>query len=204
MKLFYSPTSPYVRKVMVLLHETGRLDDVELESTTPTPIAPPDDLKAQNPLSKVPALVRDDGPALFDSRVICAYLDEHFSAGLYPQGPRGWETRTLEALADGILDAALLMTYEVRMRPDDKRWDDWIEGQWSKISRACDALEAIWMSHLQGPQDMGQIAVACALGYVDFRHGARGWRNGRDALAEWYASIESRPSMAATRPPEGM
>ena len=204
MKLFYSQTSPYVRKVMVLLHETGRLDDVELESTTPTPIAPPDALKAQNPLSKVPALVRDDGPAVFDSRVICAYLDAHFGAGFYPQGARGWETRTLEALADGILDAALLMTYEVRMRPDDKRWDDWIEGQWSKISRACDALETIWMSHLRGPLDMGQIAVACALGYVDFRHGARGWRQGRDALSGWYAGFESRPGMVATRPPEGM
>ena len=203
MKLYYSPTSPYVRKVMVLLHETGQLDDVELLRVSPTPIAPDAALRAKNPLGKVPALERGDGPALFDSRVITAYLDERGKGGLYPVGARQWDTRTIEALGDGMLDSAILMTYEGRLRPEQCRWDDWVEAQWSKIAQSCDALEALWMSHLAGPLDMGQIAVACALAYADFRHDARNWRAGRDALAAWFADFESRPSMVATRPPEG-
>ena len=203
MKLYYSPTSPYVRKVMIVLHETGQLDDVELLRASPTPIVPDAALKAKNPLGKVPALERGDGPALFDSRVITAYLDERGKGGLYPEGARQWDTRTIEALGDGMLDAAILMTYEGRLRPERFRWDDWADGQWSKIARSCDTLEALWMSHLAGPLDMGQVAIACALAYADFRHGTRNWRAGHDALAAWFADFESRPSMVATRPPEG-
>jgi glutathione S-transferase len=203
MKLFYSPTSPYVRKVMVLLHETGQLDDVDLMGAVTSPIESNEALKSKNPLAKVPALEHADGPTLFDSRVICAYLDARGNHGLYPEGPARFDTLTLEALADGILDAALAMTYEMRLRPEDKRWEDWIEAQWAKIERACASLNGMWMSHLSGPLDMGQIAVACALGYVDFRHDARGWRKGNQALADWYAAFSERESMVKTRPPEG-
>lgn len=203
MKLAYSPTSPYVRKVMVLLHETGQLDDVALTPATTTPFEPAEGLLPQNPLGKVPALERSEGPALYDSRVICAYLNDRAGARLYGEGARHWDILTVEATADGILDAALLMTYEGRMRPEEKRFDDWVDAQWGKVARACAALNNRWMSHLSGPLDMGQIAVACALGYVDFRHGARGWRNGNDALAAWFETFDSRPSMQATRPPEG-
>ncbi|MCX7558336.1 glutathione S-transferase [Sulfitobacter sp. F26204] len=201
MKLAYSPTSPYVRKVMVLLHETGQLDDVTLEERATTPLSPDQTLLPSNPLGKVPALERADGPALYDSRVICAYLNDRAGGSLYRSGARHWDILTIEATADGILDAALLMTYEWRMRPEDKRMPEWVDGQWDKIARACTALNTRWMSHLQGPLDMGQIAVACALGYVDFRHDARGWRDGNDALAAWYTAFDSRPSMQATRPP---
>lgn len=202
MKLYYSPTSPYVRKVMVALHETGQLDQIELVPASGTPLAPADPLVGKNPLTKVPALERPDGPTLFDSRVICAYLDSRGNGGLYPDSERRWDTLTLEALADGVLDAALLMTYESRLRPDDLRWDAWTDSQWAKIARACTALNERWMPHLAGPLDMGQIAVACALGYVDFRHDARNWRAGNDALSRWYETFESRPSLAETRPPE--
>lgn len=203
MKLAYSPTSPYVRKVMVLLHETEQLDDVTLDNRMTTPLNPDEALLSSNPLGKVPALERADGPAIYDSRVICAYLNDRADAGLYGKGTRHWDILTLEATADGILDAALSMTYESRMRPEDKQMPEWVEGQWSKIARACTALSTRWMSHLQGPLDMGQIAVGCALGYVDFRHDARGWRKGNDALASWYETFDSRASMSATRPPEG-
>ncbi|MEX0338502.1 MAG: glutathione S-transferase [Arenibacterium sp.] len=202
MKLFYSPTSPYVRKVMVLLHETGQLGDVELLDSVTSPIDTNPALKAKNPLGKVPALERVDGPTLFDSRVICRYFDARGDHGLYPNGEAQFATLTLEAMADGILDAALLMTYEVRLRPEDKRWDQWGDMQWQKIERACAALNGMWMSHLSGPLDMGQIAVGCALGYVDFRHDARGWRAGHAALSDWYATFSSRDSMVKTRPPE--
>ena len=107
---------------------------------------------------------------------------------------------TLEATGDGITDAALLMTYEARLRPEEHRSADFVEGQWGKIQRGCDALEARWMGHLSGPLDAGQIAVACALGYVDFRHGARNWRQGRDGLARWYENMSQRASMQATVP----
>jgi len=202
LKLFYSAASPFVRKVMIVLHETGQLEDVTIEPTMTSPLTASEALKTRNPLAKLPALVRDDGPTLFDSRVICAWLDERAGGKLYGKGARSWEIRTLEALADGILDAAVLMTYELRHRPEDMRSTDWLEGQWGKIDRACSALDAQWMGHLAGPLDMGHIAVASALGYLDFRHGARDWRAGRAALAGWYKDIESRPSFAATRPPE--
>lgn len=203
MKLYYSPTSPYVRKVMVLLHETGQIGDVTLETMVTTPLAPDVGLLSKNPLTKVPALERDEGPTLYDSRVICAYLDDRAGGKLYPTGARRWETLTLEATADGILDAALSMVYEGRMRPEDKQMPEWIEGQWGKIDRAVAALNARWVSHLSGPLDMGQIAVACALGYLDFRHDARNWRKGNDALANWARSFDSRTSMQETAPPKG-
>ncbi|UWR24061.1 glutathione S-transferase [Sulfitobacter sp. S190] len=203
MKLYYAPTSPYVRKVMIVLHETGQMDDVELVNAHTTPIAADTALLAKNPLAKVPALERPDGPTLYDSRVITAYLDDRRGGRLYPSGARRWDTLTLEATADGILDAALLMTYETRLRPEEKRMEAWVDGQWDKIARACATLNTRWMSNLQGPLDMGQIAVACALAYVDFRHGARDWRSGNDALATWFAAFESREAMQSTVPPAG-
>lgn len=201
MKLAYSPTSPYVRKVMVLLHETGQLNDVTLEERATTPLNPDQTLLPSNPLGKVPALERAEGPALYDSRVICAYLDDRAKGKLYGSGARHWDILTLEATADGILDAALSMTYEARMRPEDKQMPEWVDGQWDKVARTCAAINTRWMSHLQGPLDMGQIAIGCALGYVDLRHDARGWRSGNDALAAWFATFDSRASMQATRPP---
>ncbi|WP_298858699.1 glutathione S-transferase [uncultured Sulfitobacter sp.] len=201
MKLYYAPTSPYVRKVMILLEETGQRDDVELINVATTPVAADPALLAKNPLAKVPALERPDGPTLYDSRVITAYLDARSGDKLYPAGSRRWDTLTLEATADGILDAALLMTYEMRLRPEEKRMEEWVDGQWSKIARSVAALNTRWMSHLNGPLDMGQIAVGCALAYVDFRHGARDWRKGNDGLAAWFESFESRPWMQSTVPP---
>ncbi|MCR9127195.1 MAG: glutathione S-transferase [Rhodobacteraceae bacterium] len=200
MKLYHAAASPFVRKVMVLLHETGNLDRVEIVNTVLTPVAPAANLTGKNPLSKIPALERASGATLYDSRVITAYLDDLFDAGLYPTGSRRWETLTLEATADGIMDAGVSMIYDIRLRPEDKQWPDWGEAQWSKIVRTVGALDAQWMSHLSGPLDMGQIAIGCALGYLDFRHDARGWRDHAPALAEWFAAFGERPSMQATRP----
>ncbi|MDF1726276.1 MAG: glutathione S-transferase [Sulfitobacter sp.] len=202
MKLYYSPASPFVRKVAVLLHELGKRDAVTFETIQTSALAPNSALVASNPLGRIPALERPEGSTLYDSRVICQYLDAQFEGGLYPTGSRRWETLTLEATGDGIMDSAVSMAYEVRLRPEDKRFDDWIEAQWSKVDRALGVLDARWMSHLAGPLDMGQISVGCALGYLDFRHGARNWRDGHEALARWYETFESRPSMQESRPPE--
>ncbi len=199
MDLYYSPASPFARKVRVTLIETGQDADVRLVASQQTPLAPDPANVAQNPLGKVPALTRPDGPALYDSRVICRYLDARAGGRLYPER-RIWEVLTLEATADGILDAALLMVYEERLRPEAQRASDYVAAQWDKVLRALDAIEGRWISHLSGPLDMGQIATGCALAYLDFRHGGRAWRAARPDLAAWFARFDDRPAMAATRP----
>ncbi|MCU0814919.1 MAG: glutathione S-transferase [Cypionkella sp.] len=199
MRLFHSPTSPYVRKVLVLMAEAG-IGGVELVAASGTPVAPDAGVIERNPLGKIPALCREDGPTLYDSRVICQFLDSQAGGRFYPAGARRWDTLTVEATADGILDAAILMVYETRIRPEDKRYAPWVEGQWAKVDRALDVLENRWIDHLNGPMDMGQIATACALGYLDFRHASREWRKGRPKLAAWYDTFARRPSMQATIP----
>ena len=199
MRLYYSPASPFARKVLVLMHETGQLDDIDLVFATGSPLDSSQMPTAQNPLGKLPALERSDGPALYDSRVICRYLDDRIQAGLYSQDLL-WEILTLEATADGMMDAAVLIVYEARCRPENMQSDDWMNGQWEKISRTLDAINTRWISHLAGPLDMGQIALGCALGYLDFRHSDRNWRKGRDELDDWFASFAQRKSMLATVP----
>lgn len=199
MKLISSPLSPFVRKVRVLLIETGLADQVEVMNVTTTPLDTDPQAAAANPLGKIPALIREDGPALYDSRVITRYLDARSGERLYPEA-RLWEVLTLEATAEGIMEAALAMTYEVRFRPEELRHAPWVEGQWAKAARALNAVNARWMSHLAGPLDMSQIAMGCALGYLDFRHDARGWRRDNPALSDWYATFSRRESMVATAP----
>ena len=201
MKLYHSSTSPYVRKVMVTLHETDQLEDVTLVPGSGTPLDASKAPIAQNPLGKVPALEREDAPALYDSRVICRFLDDRAGAGLYSSGERAWDVLTVEATADGILDAALLMVYDSRLRPEEMRMPEIVEGQWAKVFRALQVLDGRWLSHLHGPLDMGQIAVGCALGYLDLRHDSRNWRQAAPDLANWYARFAERPAMAATQPP---
>lgn len=199
LQLFDNPASPYCRKVKVLAHEAGKSDQIKITFATGHPLAPAEMPLAQNPLGKIPALVRDDGPAIYDSRVICRYLDARFKAGLYHEA-RIWEVLTLEATGDGIMDAAILMVYEARCRPEEIRSSDWVEAQWDKISRSLDAIGSRWMSHLAGPLDMGHITIGCALGYLDFRHGDRNWRAGREGLAAWFEGFSDRESMTATKP----
>ncbi|NHB76575.1 glutathione S-transferase [Rhodobacter calidifons] len=201
MKLYHAPFSPFVRKVMVLLHEAGATGRVTLVPASGNPLDPGTMPVDRNPLGKIPALERPDGPTLYDSRVICRFLDDQLKAGLYPAAPRLWDTLVIEATGDGIADAAVLMRYEMHVRPEPSRSADWAKAQWGKIARALAALEARWMSHLSGPIDMGQIAVGCALGYLDLRHAERDWRGPHPALAGWFAGFSSRPSMQATLPP---
>lgn len=199
MKLIAAKPSPFVRKVRVLILETGQAEDVDFIFTAPTPVSPDEQAMAANPTGKIPSLIREDGPALYDSRVITRYLDARAGAGLYPEA-RLWETLTLEATADAIMDAGVLMVYEHRVRPEDKVFDGWIAAQWGKIERAVYAINDRWMSHLHGPMDMSHIAVGCALAYLDFRQPDRDWRSKASALAEWYSEFEKRDSMQNTRP----
>lgn len=199
LKLIVSDASPYVRKVRVLVREAGREAEVEEVRVSTTALATDAAILPHNPLGRIPALVRPDGPAIVDSRVICRVLDARWDAGLYPPA-RLTEVLTLEALAEGVIDSALLMAYEVRLRPEARQWPDWIEAQWAKVARTLDHVEDRWASHLAAPFDMGQAALACALGYLDLRHGERGWRDGRPRLAAWQEQVAARPAFQATRP----
>lgn len=199
MKLFHSPTSPYVRKVMVIALETGQAADIENLPSAANPVDRDASIVAVNPLGKVPALILDDGSALYDSRAIAMYLDtRHAGTPLYPaEGPERWTVMRWEALADGLLDAALLIRYETFMRPEEKRWPEWTAGQHEKIASALDVMEAEIAG--RGEIDAGLIAAACALGYLDLRFADLGWRDSRPRLAAWFADFADRPSMIATR-----
>ena len=169
--LFHSPTSPYVRKVMVLLHETDQLASVTLHGVTLTPVNPSAEVNQHNPAGKIPALRLDDGSVLHDSRVILDYFDhQHGGEPLIPRdGATRWRRLTLASLADAVLDAAILVRYETFLRPEDKRWDDWVLGQCSKIDRALAAFEEA-ASELDERFDVAAISAACALGYLDLEH----------------------------------
>lgn len=199
MKLLMSETSPFVRKVRVMLRETNLLDAVVETPVATTPLDTDPTVAAANPIGKIPALLRSEGPAIYDSRVITRFLDDHANAGLYPDA-RIWDVLTLEASADAIMEAAVAITYEARLRPADKQFPAMMDAQWGKVERAVAAINARWMSHLSGPLDMSHIAVGCALAYLDFRHDDRGWRHGNTALAAWYSEFAKRDSMMATTP----
>lgn len=199
MQLIMSPASPFVRTVRVMLRETGLIDRVEEVAVATTPLASAAEALAANPTGKIPSLTRADGPAIYDSRVITRYLDDMADSNLYPKASL-YEVLTLEATANAIMDATVSMSYEVRLRPENEQSSDWIEAQWGKASAGIAAINARWMSHLNGPLNMAQIATSCALGYIDLRHDARNWRNGNEALSKWQETFEARPSMQATKP----
>jgi glutathione S-transferase len=195
--LRYSPTSPFVRKVLVAAMETGLADRIEKIPTLPWD--PKTDLPKDNPLGKVPALKTPEG-WLYDSLVICEYLDSlHPGAKLFPPpGPARWQALRHHALADGVLDAAILRRLESQ-RPDGQRSQSWMDRQKAAVERALDALEAD-AKGLVELSDIGAITIAVMLGYLDFRFAAEDWRKGRPALAAWYARVSQDESMRATVP----
>ncbi len=201
MKLFYTAASPFVRKVLIVAHEKGIADRLEKIATSVSPVARIDALRPHNPLAKLPCLLLDDGRSLFDSRVIADYLDSLAAPRLNPAGGEArYRALTLEALGDGLIDAALLVRYETVLRPPDKYWREWHEGQMAKVDGALDFMESQWAPALNGPVTIGVIAAACALGYLDFRFADKDWRKNHARLADFYARFSERPSMQATRP----
>jgi glutathione S-transferase len=202
MTLFHNPASPFVRKVMVLLHETGQTNRVALQASQLTPVSPDLALNEDNPLGKIPALRLADGNVLYDSRVILDYLDyQHVGNPLIPRdGSARWRRLTLASLADGIMDAAVMVRYEVALRTPEKHWDEWLDNQRDKIRRALALLEADAIAELTSHFDVAAISVACALGYLDLRHPDLEWRKANPKLAEWYFEVSQRPSMIATMP----
>lgn len=201
-RLFFSPASPFVRKVMVCAYERGLAAEIEKLPSAAWPVKRDENIVRHNASGKVPcALVEDDAP-VFDSRVICAYVDSLASqeGSLYPQDERRFTVLTLEALADSILDAALLCRYESVLRPQQFFWGDWYRGQMEKIDSGLDALEHRWLPEISADFHAGAIAAACALGYLDFRFADKDWRSGHPELARWFSEVSQRPSMTSTLP----
>jgi glutathione S-transferase len=203
MKLLLSPMSPYARKARIALRELSLLDRVEEVSVSVSPINPSSEVTRNNPLGKIPVLVLDDGSAVFDSPVICEYLDGLGGAHqLVPQsGPQRWAVLCRQALADGALDAAVLMRYELHLRPPDFRWLEWLDGQRAKVLGALDQMERE-AGTMDSAWNLATISTACVLGYLDFRFADLSWRSGRTRLRRWYEEASQRPSFRDTWPPE--
>ncbi len=195
MILRYSPASPYARKIRIaadLLGLAGRIEVVPASTTDPT-----DTLRSQNPLGKIPTLILEDGSAIYDSRVIAEYLDHLGGGMLIPsESARRFGALRLQALGDGINDAALLIRYETATRRPELRDQEAIDLQQGKIDRALATLEA---APPTGDVDIGQIAVACALGYLDLRFDGA-WRAAHPKLAAWLAGFTAKvPAFEATK-----
>ncbi|NYT35694.1 glutathione S-transferase family protein [Allopusillimonas soli] len=200
MKIYYSPSSPYVRKCMVAAHELGLADRIQKLDSAASPVTMDMNVAQANPLGKVPTLLTDEGLALFDSRVVCEYLDDLGRGSLFPrEGALRWQVLAEQALADGMLDAALLARYEKATRPGEFQWQAWIDGQMKKIANGLQHFEQ-HVETLADRVDIGTIALACALGYLDFRYADYEWRAAHGGLGEWYAGFSARPSMKATAP----
>ena len=199
MKLVYSPPSPFVRKVTTLIYHANLNDRIELINVKTTALSVAEEARAANPLGKIPVMILEDGKAIFDSRVITRYLDDFAGSNLYPQD-KIYDILTLEALADGIMESAVSITYESKLRPQNEQSPSWMEAQWSKVLHAVKALDDGEFKAMNGKMNMGQIAVACALGYLDFRHDARQWRSGHSNLASWNDKMMKLPALIKTIP----
>jgi glutathione S-transferase len=201
MKLHWSPKSPYVRKVMVCAHELGIVEDLTLVRSVAAMLKPNAALMVDNPLSKIPTLVLEDGTVLFDSAVICEYLDTLAHGSLFPaRGDPRWQALRWHAFGDGVLDALILWRNErERAAPLPVLMDAFELKTRASLSR----LEAESTALAEAPLAIGHIAIACALGYLDYRFGDFGWREQAPRLAAWYRAVSERPSFAATAPADG-
>jgi glutathione S-transferase len=200
MKLYATTTSPFVRKVLVVAHERGLVDRIEQVILRPSPLEANPELSRANPLNKIPALVLADGTALYDSAVICDYLDS-LDGGpvLVPaSGAERWRVLRLQALADGVIEAGILAYYERAQRPSVHQWQIWVDGQLQKVRQGLDALDAEAKS-FGASVNLGTISAAVAIGWLGFREVTDALA-ARPNLARWYAEVARRPSMRATEP----
>ena len=184
-----SPSSPFVRKIRIAANVLGVDRDIAIEPADT--MSPSDSVRAQNPLGKIPALLLEDGTVLFDSRVILEYLDHHAGGGriLPHDADARFSALRLQALADGVMDASVLLVYEGRWRPAERHEPKWVDHQAGKVART-----------LTATPDVGQIALACALGYRDFRFEGT-WRRDHPRLVAWLDAFAARvPAFAATKP----
>ena len=201
MKLYWSPRSPFVRKVMIFAHEVGLADRIERVRTPVAMTQPNRDLMRINPLGKIPTLVTDQGEALFDSTVICEYLDGlHGGPKYFPQSPeRRFEALRWHALADNMLDNLILWLNELK-RPQPQQSPEMLAAFELKIRTALDFLDNEAAALGKAAIGIGHVGIACALGYIDFRFPTLSWRDGHAKIAAWYETFSQRPSIRNTLP----
>ncbi len=198
MQLFYSDASPFARKARIVVLEANLEDQVEEIAVQTSPLKSDPDLQKLNPLGKIPCLTLDDGTVVVDSRVICHYLDRAgHGVNLHPSG--NMRHNSLMALCDGVLDAAVSMVYEKRVRPSEFQYEEWIEAQWVKVSEALKYIQGQYLDILQH-FNMAAIGMVVALEYLDLRHDDRNWRALAPELASWHETVKDRPSFVTTRP----
>lgn len=203
MKLFYSPASPFARKVRAAAIELGLSDRLELEIIDTAPGKPNRPYaQAFNPLRKIPALLCDEGTAIYDSTVICEYLDSLVGGGrIVPRqdAPHRWRVLTNHTLAQGMCEACILIRYETVLRPEERRWQVWIDDQWERVDAGLE-----WFSHnsaeLADPINIAHLALGSLLGYMDFRMPERPWRTRFPLVKDWFERLQRRPSFQQTRP----
>jgi glutathione S-transferase len=201
MKLHWSPKSPYVRKVMICAHELGLLPQIELMRSVAAMLKPNPAIMADNPLSKIPTLVREDGSTLFDSIVICEYLNDRAGGTLFPaKGEARFQALRWHALGDGLLDVLILWRNERERAHPLPALVDAFE---LKTRASLALLDAEAEQIGSAPFSIGHVTLGCALGYLDYRFESLGWRTLAPRLAEWFASLQARPSFQATEPVEG-
>jgi len=203
LRLIGSLTSPYVRKVRIVMAEKRIEHHLDLEDVW----GPDSKIQESNPLGKVPCLIMEDGGAVFDSRVIVEYLDTMtpVSKLLPPSGRERAEVRTWEALGDGMLDAAILARLEKTQRPTEQQSQKWIDRQMGKVNAGLDAMsrglgDKAWCNG--HGYTLADIAVGCALGYLDFRFAQIPWRETYPNLAKLYEKLAARASFVETQPPQ--
>lgn len=201
MKLHWSPRSPFVRKVMVFAHEVGLAGRIELVRTQAAMTQPNRDLMRINPLGKIPTLVTDEGEVLFDSTVICEYLDSlHGGRKYFPQAPgERWQALRWHALADNMLDNLVLWRNEL-IRPKPQQSAELVAAFDLKIRAAVSMLDAEAAALGKAPIGIGHVGIGCALGYIDFRFPGLAWRDGHEKIAAWYETFSQRPSIRNTMP----
>ena len=201
MKLHWSPRSPFVRKVMVFAHETGLAGRIETVKTLVSSSTANRELMRVNPLGKIPTLITDDGKVLFDSSVICEYLDSlHGGEKLYPQSPeKHWQALRWHALGDNMLDNLILWRGEL-LRPKPQQWPEILAAFEAKIRASLVLLDSEAAAIGAAPVSIGHVAIGVTLGYIDFRFPSLGWREGRPEITAWHAAFAQRPSYRATLP----
>ncbi len=200
-RLYFSPASPFARKVRVAVLEKGVESLVEEVEVATSPVDTNAELAARNPLGKLPCLQRSDGRVIYDSRAILRFVDSlKPDAPLYEKGDAEFDRLTIESLAEGVIEAALLCVYERRVRPADQVSQAWLDAQAEKANRALDWFEEHVSDTLESNFDAACIGLACALGYLDFRQPIGDWRHGRPQLTAWYETVSGRPSLVQTQP----
>ena len=200
MRLYASPTSPFVRKVIVTAHEGGLRERIEVLHRTISPLTMDEEVNGLNPAGKIPVLATDDGQTVLDSKFICEYLDAQMDSDrkVIPAGRNRWDVLSLQSMGDGIMESGVLLRFDATLKPEEYRWDGWQEAQMVKITRTVDHLETR-AAEFEDRIDVGVIAIACALAYLDFRFGDTvDWRTGHPRLTAWFERFRQRESMVAS------